>query len=127
MKKAHILLLIFVLFLSACTVKDTRKNTFLEYLKGAELQIETVDQALELQRALNDLLKLPCNEINQKTYANYQMEPNKWSLQRIIRAYYVPSKPISIEPHSFCTDSKKKNSVSEIKQRINEIIQLQKQ
>jgi hypothetical protein len=54
----------------------------------AHLQIETKDQIRELRRAITDALELPTEELRKRRYANYYMEPDKWTFEEILYAYF---------------------------------------
>lgn len=55
------------------------------HFQGAESDA----QRLEVKRALTDALELPIEELREKRYADFRMEPNKWTLDRIISTYFM--------------------------------------
>ncbi len=70
------------------------KNVIVAFFDEAELQIETDDQRQVLMQALNDMLKLYPDELRKKRYANYQLEPEKWTLAEVLSHYYYARTPI---------------------------------
>jgi len=69
-------------------------NVIVAFFDEAELQIETADQEQVLIKALNDMLRLSPDELRKKRYANYQLEPEKWTLAEVLSRYYYARTPI---------------------------------
>lgn len=105
--KSFIFVVIFVFFvLSGCSnrtnisgdISPTYKgNVLVAFFEEAELQIETGDQRHELARALQDMLTLTPDALRMQRYANYQLEPKKWTLNEILSRYYYARPPIEFE------------------------------
>ncbi len=105
--KSFIYIVIFVFFgLSGCSNKTNisgeisptyKGNVLVAFFEEAELQIETGHQCRELARALQDMLTLTPDALRMQRYANYQLEPKKWTLNEILSHYYYARPPIEFE------------------------------
>jgi hypothetical protein len=67
-----------------------RVNQVVAYLDGAELQLETEQQAREVLRALEDMRTLAPSALRARRYAGYGMEPAVWTLGKLLSSYFVP-------------------------------------
>lgn len=67
--------------------------TLIEFLDGAELQVESVTQRAELTRVLRDLVDLKPSELAKKLYADYEGKPAQWTAAEVLRAYFCSSTP----------------------------------
>jgi hypothetical protein len=98
--------LIFGGILSACTqpsfyegaekewraVCNPAGNIAVCYFAGATFQSGDVEGSrLIVTQALRDALNLPLEELRTKRYPNYQLEPNQWTFERLLDAYYTSS------------------------------------
>jgi hypothetical protein len=81
------------------------QNYLYEYLKGAELQCEDVQEA-EISHVLNDLLNLPAAELRKKRYKNYQGHPGKWTAPYFIERHFVPEEMKGVNEDTFYEDLK---------------------
>jgi hypothetical protein len=62
-----------------------------------QLQIEPEEQRRELALALQDMLTLTPEALRGQRYADYQLEPNKWTLKEILSRYYYAHPPIEFK------------------------------
>lgn len=67
-----------------------RVNQVVAYLDGAELQMETEQQAREVLRALEDMRTLAPSALRARRYAGYGMEPAVWTLRELLTKYFLP-------------------------------------
>jgi hypothetical protein len=81
------------------------ENTVVAYLDGAELQAETDAQRQEVYRALTDLLEKTPAELRQARYADTQGAANRRTIVEVIRAHFVPPRPVPIEEEQFTADA----------------------
>lgn len=65
--------------------------TLIEFLDGAELQVESAAQRAELTRVLRDLVELKPRELAKKLYADYEGKPVQWTAADVLRAYFCSS------------------------------------
>ena len=72
---------------------EHRGSNIAKYLEGAERQSETDDQRKEILKALRDLLVLSPDEMLRQRYADYQLEPRKWTAVKLLHSYFVPTIP----------------------------------
>jgi hypothetical protein len=73
------------------TVPAAAINEAVRHLKGAERQVETDDQEQEIRRALEDLATLSPADLRNKRYADYSMQPARWTLAMLLQKYFVPA------------------------------------
>ena len=99
---------------TSITYKD---NVVAAFFNEAELQIETNDQRQELTRALQDMLTLTSDKLRAQRYANYQLEPGKWTLNEILSRYYYARPPLAFHKHLYEDATKDK-----AKEKINEAL-----
>ena len=115
---------LFVLLVLAigCQKSETKKkNVVIEFLRFAELQIETQDQIKELKRALKDILELQPNQLQERRYSDYQMHKETWTLPQILSAYYVPQQPVSLNSDHFYLDVSADSARSLISNKLTEL------
>jgi len=105
---------------SSCNTKQAG-NSIVLYMNGAELQIETMDQRQELQKALTDILTLSPEVLRQRRYADYQLTPNKWTIVEILQRYYVPPKRVFLNSDSFFKDVISKEAHQNIQKHLNKL------
>ncbi len=88
-------------------------NVIVAFFDEAELQIETADQEQVLIQALNDMLRLSPDELRKQRYANYQLEPGKWTLNEILSHYYYARPPIEFDEllYEETTSSRSKDAI----------------
>ena len=92
-------------FASHSTAQEEYNEVVL-YLKGAELQVETQEQGGEVRRAMLDMLTLSSQELCARRYADYRLEPNKWTIGTLLRHYVVPSPLQTIHDEArFCREA----------------------
>jgi len=102
---ATLLLGVSLLLVGSGCERNVPENTVTLYLTGAQRQAETLDQRQEIQRALRDMLELPPEQLRDKRYANYQMEPGSWTAIDILERYYFPESPLTmLVPETFYRD-----------------------
>lgn len=94
---------VFVLWLVvALTASATEKfNCVADFLNGAEMQLETREQRLELQKALQEMLTVKPELLLKKRYKDYTMQPNRWNALNVLERYFVPNKRNHLEPNCF--------------------------
>jgi hypothetical protein len=92
-----------LLSILACACKQD--NVVVDFLKGAERQVETEEQRREIRRALEDLLTLPAADARARRYADYQGKPGTWSATQLLQRYYVPAKPMALDEERFYRDA----------------------
>ncbi|MCF6255808.1 MAG: hypothetical protein L3J89_09140 [Gammaproteobacteria bacterium] len=88
-------------------------NVIVAFFDEAERQIETDDQRQVLAQALNDMLTLSPDELRKQRYANYQLEPGKWTLHEILARYYAARPPIEFDEllYEETASSRAKNAI----------------
>ena len=86
------------------SVKDAKTNIVVAYLAEAERQSETDDQRQEIEKALRDMLTLSPGELRKRRYADYQGNPQKWSVTTLLTRYFVPDSLFQIEEDRFYED-----------------------
>jgi hypothetical protein len=97
------------------------RNSVVEYLENAELQVETDAQRREIQRALSDMLDKSTAELRTRKYADYQGTPNTWTIPRLLIAYFVPRTPQNLESKRFYEDVSKPEAKVAIRHKLDEI------
>ena len=117
----------FILIIAAlisCHSMQAGENRVVNFLNGAELQIETADQRDELKRALKDILSLRPEQLRDKRYANYRMEAGVWTLPKILTAYYFSPKPMMIDAGQFYTDVTSDEAKSVVRKNLQKLEKL---
>jgi hypothetical protein len=105
--------------LFAC--RDKGPNAVVAYLQGADQQFENAGQGREIEKALNDMLTLSPDELRTRRYANYQMEPDAWTIIDILHKYFLPSKPTGLDQNRFFRDVTKPEARAVIQERLLEV------
>jgi hypothetical protein len=83
-------------------------NAVAEYLDGATENTRGEDQRQVLKQALNDMLDLPVKRLCEKTYPDYEMHPDAWSITVILERYIDPKRQdLTIGDDKFFDDMKK--------------------
>ncbi len=123
----RIFVLVFSIFIYGCENQRVtlvqgispayNENVVVAFFDEAEAQMETDDQRQILMRALDDMLRLSPNELRNKRYANYQLEPGKWTLAEVLTHYYYARTPIEF-PELLIDDISSKNSKQAIKKAL---------
>jgi len=122
LKLALALFMVFCL-MTECHARQAEENSVVSFFDGAELQIETPDQVQELQRALQDMLELPEDELRERRYADYQMNEGKWTLAEILSAYFLQEKPIDLD--RIYSDASENAAKTVIKERLEALKSLE--
>src|SRR5271166_6162431 len=68
------------------------ENAVAEYLNGATENTRGEDHRRVLKQALIDMLDLPVKSLFEKTYPDYEMHPNAWSITVILERYIDPKR-----------------------------------
>jgi hypothetical protein len=102
--------------LSACY--HSRPNTVVTFLQGAEQQWETQEQGREIEKALNDMLALKPDELRNRRYANYQMQPGAWSIIELLHRYFVSRGPVYLDENRFYQDMTDPAAKAVIRQHV---------
>ena len=79
-------------------------NTVVVYLQGADQQWENMDQQREIEKAFNDMLTLSPDELRNRRYANYQMQPGAWTIIDILHKYFLSRGLADIDERRFYSD-----------------------
>jgi hypothetical protein len=83
-------------------------NAVAEYLDGATENTRGEDHRQVLKQALTDMLDLPVKSLCEKTYPDYEMHPNAWSITVILERYIDPKRQdLKIGDNKFFDDLKK--------------------
>ncbi|HEY9157285.1 hypothetical protein [Candidatus Binatus sp.] len=83
-------------------------NSVAEYLDGATENTRGEDHRQVLKQALTDMLDLPVKKLREKTYPDYEMRPDAWSITVILERYIVPKRQdMTIGDGKFFDDMKK--------------------
>lgn len=96
-------------------------NTIAAFLVGAEQQWETADQGREIERALNDMLTLGPDVLRTQRYANYQMEPNAWSITELLYRYFVSEALRMLDEGRFYQDITAPSAQAAIRGHLREV------
>jgi len=114
------------LFIScqALEYRDDR-NSLTLFLEGAELQVETKDQLLEVERALQDILRLPPEELRKVRYSDYQMNEGVWTLPQLLSAYFLPQHPMCIDSDAFYSNAVTDVSRATVKRKLTDLQSLE--
>lgn len=67
-------------------------NAVAEYLDGATENTRGEDHRQMLKQALTDMLDLPIERLREKTYPDYEMHPDAWSITVILERYIEPKR-----------------------------------
>jgi hypothetical protein len=71
---------------------NNRDNAVAEYLDGATEKTRGEDHRQVLKQALTDMLDLPIERLREKTYLDYEMRPEAWSITVILERYIEPKR-----------------------------------
>jgi hypothetical protein len=83
-------------------------NAVAEYLDGATENTRVEDRRQVLKQALTDMLDLPVERLREKTYPDYEMHPDSWSISVILERYIVPKRQdLTIGDDKFFDDMRK--------------------
>jgi hypothetical protein len=89
-------------------VSNNTDNAVAEYLDGATENTRGEDHRQVLKQALTDLLDLPIERLREKTYPDYEMHPNSWSITVILDRYIVSKRQdLTIGDDKFFDDMRK--------------------
>jgi hypothetical protein len=97
------------------------ENSVAAFLTNAERQSETDEQRREIQRALRDMLDEPVAELRQKRYADYEGQPNKWSINELLQHYFVPNPPAVLDGQRFFQDVRAPAARAAIQHQLAEV------
>lgn len=86
---------------------NDRGNAVAEYLDGATEHTRGEDHRQVLKQALIDMLDLPIKRLCEKTYPDFEMRPDAWSISVILDRYIVPKHQDLIIRDKFFDDLKK--------------------
>ena len=70
-------------------------NVVAEYLDGATENARGEDHRQVMKQALTDMLDLPVERLRERTYPDYEMRPDAWSITVILERYYCAQAPRS--------------------------------
>lgn len=84
--------------------RHTAPNTVVTYLQGADQQWENMDQQREVEKAINNMLTLTPDELRNRRYANYQMQPGAWTITELLDRYFVSRGLVYIDENRFYHD-----------------------
>ncbi len=97
-------------------------NAVAEYLDGATENTRGEDQRQVLKHALTDMLDLPVKSLCEKTYPDYEMHPNAWSITVILERYIDPKRhDLKIGDDKFFDDLKKPEAQQAIRAFLAEM------
>ena len=68
-------------------------NPIVGCLSHAELQAETSEQTQRLAAALDEMARLPIDDLKQRRYPDYQGTPGQWDLPTLLGKHFVPEGP----------------------------------
>jgi len=113
--------------LISCQALEYRddRNSLTLFLEGAELQVETKDQLLEVERALQDILRLPPEELRKVRYSDYQMNEGVWTLPQLLSAYFLPQHPMGIDFDGFYSNAATDVSRATVKRKLTDLQSLE--
>ncbi len=100
---------------------SSKPNSVAVYFHNAELQFETPAQGAEIRRALEDILNLSPEDLRKRRYANYQLVPESWDILTLIRSYFVPEKPLSLEEARFYQDMTEAPARKEVENQLRAV------
>ena len=82
-------------------------NGVAEFLDGATENTRGEDHRQVLKQALTDMLNLPLNKLCEKTYPDYEMRPDSWSITVVLDRYIMPKRQdLKIGDDKFFDDMK---------------------
>ena len=127
--KKHFSRKLFLAYLAICVVfcaclfacHRSRPNTVVTFLEGAEQQWETQEQGREIEKALNDMLTLKPDELRNRRYANYQMEPGAWSIIELLHRYFVSRGLVYLDESRFYQDVTDPAAKAVIRQHLQDV------
>ena len=96
-------------------------NTVVVYLQGADQQWETQEQGREIERALNDMLTLSPDELRNRRYANYQMQPGAWTTIELLHRYFVSRGLVYVDETRFYQDVTDPAAQAVIRQHLQDV------
>jgi hypothetical protein len=96
-------------------------NQVVAYLDGAELQVETEQQAREVLRALEDLRTLSPSALAARRYAGYAMEPAIWRLPELLSKYFVPREMTPLNESALYRDAQDPKARAVVSRHIQAI------
>lgn len=105
-----LILSLIILVLSTISACNHRENPVLNYFQDVELQYETDSQLINITAALNDLIKLPKEELAKKRYCDYTGKQDQWDLKQVLDHHFVPKRAQTFG-NDFYTDVKDKEVV----------------
>jgi hypothetical protein len=108
--------------IAAASGSNDTDNAVAEYLDGATENTRGADQRQVLQQALKDMLDLPVERLREKTYPDYEMHPDSWSITVILERYIEPKRQdLRIGDDKFFDDMKKPEAQNEIHAWLDEM------
>jgi hypothetical protein len=114
-------LLVISLFLLASWMGCGKaENPVAEYFENAELQYEGEIQKENILTALEDILRLPEDELRSRKYKDYTGKDDAWDLSTLIVSHFVPDGKKNLG-NNFYKDVKTKEMREKIKQMIAQI------
>lgn len=105
---------------------SAQPNSVSTYLQGAELQVETPAQRMELRRVLQDLLtEMPGDPewLARRRYADYQGREGAWSAPMLLGKYIVPKTPSHLDEKTFYRDVQTAEAQAEVRKWIDALRQ----
>jgi hypothetical protein len=93
-------------------------NSVALFLEGAERQCETSEQLHEIRQALIDMLELSSEQLREKRYATYRMEPDAWTAPELLERYFVPQAGAFLDRESFYRDVKAPAAQAAIRKQL---------
>jgi len=97
------------------------ENTVAAFLKNAERQSESDEQRKEIQRALRDMLDKSPAELQQMRYADYSGQANAWAVTQLLRHYFVPNPPVSLDDARFFVDVRAPEARTAIQHQLDDV------
>jgi len=89
---------------SPASAPTSHQNSVVAYLGNAERQSETDDQRREIQKALEDMLRMTPSELKAQRYADYEGKPGAWSVTELLKHYFVPDPMMALDDEQFYKD-----------------------
>jgi hypothetical protein len=96
-------------------------NTVVVYLQGADQQWETQEQGREIEKALTDMLMLSPDELRNRRYANYQMQPGAWTTIELLHRYFVSRGLVYVDETRFYRDVTDPAAQAVIRQHLQDV------
>ena len=113
-------LLISVFLLASCIVCGKAENPVAEYFENAELQYEGEVQKENILTALEDILRLPEDELRTRRYKDYTGKDDAWDLPTLIYRHFVPDEQKNLGDN-FYEDVKTKEMQEKIERMIAQL------